>query len=244
MQNILTLFRKEVSSFLNSLIGYLVIGVFLIGTGLFFWVFEFNALESGYAGLDILFDIGPYLFLFLIPAITMRAFSEEFKSGTIEFLATKPLTEWQIILGKYFAAVFLVLFSLLPTLIYYVSIYLLGEPAGNLDSGATWGAYIGLFFLGCIFAAIGIFTSTLTDSQIVAFILGVVFCFVFYQAFDFVTGIDALGPFSAFIGKIGIIEHYRSISRGVIDTRDALYFVSFVAIVLMGARMVLEGKKR
>jgi len=244
MQNVIQLFRKEVASFFNSLIGYLVIAVFLTGVGLFFWLFEYNVLETGLAQMDSLFDYGPYLFLFLVPAITMRAFSEEMKTGTIELLLTKPLTDWQIILGKYLAAAFLVLFSLLPTLLYLITVYQLGEPVGNVDMGAAVGAYIGLFFLGCIFAAIGLFTSALTDSQIVAFILGVFLCFFFYIGFDFLAGIKALNAVNLLFLKLGIIEHYRSISRGVIDTRDALYFISFVAITLILTRVVLDMKKR
>ena len=244
MQNVIQLFRKEVASFFNSLIGYLVMAVFLTGVGLFFWLFEYNVLETGLAQMDSLFDYGPYLFLFLVPAITMRAFSEEMKTGTIELLLTKPLTDWQIILGKYLAAAFLVLFSLLPTLLYLVTVYQLGEPVGNVDMGAAIGAYLGLFFLGCIFAAIGLFTSALTDSQIVAFILGVFLCFFFYIGFDFLAGIKALNSVNVLFLKLGIIEHYRSISRGVIDTRDALYFISFVVITLILTRVVLDMKKR
>lgn len=243
MHSIYTIFRKEVAAFFNSLLGYIVIGVFLIGVGLFFWIFPFNILETGYATMDDLFEFGPYLFLFLVPAITMRAFSEEIKTGTIEFLTTKPITDWQLIWGKYLAAVFLVFFSLLPTLVFYASVYWLGEPVGNLDTGATWGAYIGLFFLGCIFAAIGIFTSALSDNQIIAFILGVFVCFFFFLAFDFLAGIKVLDTINAFFLKLGIMEHYRSISRGVIDTRDALYFLSAVGIFLIGTRIVL-GEKR
>ena len=244
MHSVFTIFRKEVAAFFNSLLGYIVIGVFLIGVGLFFWIFPFNILETGFATMDDLFEFGPYLFLFLVPAITMRAFSEEIKTGTIEFLITKPITEWQLIWGKYLAAVFLVFFSLLPTLIFYLSVYWLGEPVGNLDTGATWGAYIGLFFLGCIFAAIGIFTSSLSDNQIIAFILGVFLCFFFFLAFDFLAGIKVLDTINAFFLKLGIMEHYRSISRGVIDTRDALYFLSAVGIFLIGTRIVLLRKKR
>lgn len=244
MHNIIALFRKEVASFFNSLIGYLVISVFLTGVGLFFWVFEYNVLETGLAQMDALFDYGPYLFLFLVPAITMRAFSEEIKTGTIELLATKPITDWQIILGKYLAAAFLILFALLPTLIYLATVWWLGSPVGNLDVGAITGAYIGLFFLGCIFAGIGLFTSALSDSQIIAFILGVFACFFFFIGLDFAAGIKAMNAVNTFILKLSIIEHYRSISRGVIDTRDALYFVSFVAITLILTKMVLNGKKR
>lgn len=244
MHSIFTIFRKEVASFFNSLLGYIVISVFLIGVGLFFWVFPYNVLETGYSTMDALFEYGPYLFLFLVPAITMRAFSEEIKTGTIEFLVTKPITDWQLIWGKYLAAVFLVFFSLLPTLFFYLSVYWLGEPVGNLDTGATWGAYIGLFFLGCIFAAIGLFTSALSDNQIIAFILGLFLCFFCFLAFDFMAGIKVLSTINAFFLKLGIMEHYQSISRGVIDTRDAMYFVSAVAVFLIGTRIVLEQKKR
>lgn len=243
MHGILTIFRKEVAAFFNSLIAYLVISVFLVGVGLFFWVFEYNVLESGYASMDALFEIGPYFFLFLVPAITMRSFSEEVKTGTMEFLITKPLSDWQIILGKYLAAIFLVFFSLLPTLIYFVTIYLLGNPVGNIDTGATIGAYIGLFFLGAIFAAIGVFTSSLTDNQIIAFILGVFLCFFFFLAFEFMAGVKVLDGINSFLIKLGIMEHYRSISRGVIDTRDFIYFLSFIAVALIGTKMSLNAKR-
>ncbi len=243
MTPIFTLFRKEVASFFNSLIAYVVFAVFLTGTGLFFWVFPNNVLETGFASLDMLFEAAPYMFLFLVPAITMRAFSEEMKSRTMEFLTTKPLTDWQIILGKYLAAVFLVFFALVPTLIYYFSVSSLGDPPGNLDNGATIGAYIGLFFLGCIFAAIGIFTSALTDNQIIAFILGVFLCFFFYLGFEFMAGIQNLDTINAFLLKLGISEHYQSIRRGVLDSRDVLYFFSFVAVALIGTKIVLSGKR-
>ena len=243
MQTILTIFQKEVSGFFNSLIAYVVMTVFLTGVGLFFWLFEFNVLDSGFANMDALFDYGPYFFLFLVPAITMRAFSEEMKSGTFEFLATKPITDWEIILGKYLAAVFLVFFSLIPTVVYLISVYVLGSPMGNIDLGATIGAYIGLFALGSIFASIGVFTSSLTDNQIVAFILGVFTCFLLYLAFDFMADMSVFSSINGFIVKIGIIEHYRSISRGVIDTRDILYFLSTIAIFIILTYMVLTRKK-
>ena len=244
MKSMLTIFRKEVASFFNSLIAYLVIAVFLTGVGLFFWLWEMNVLETGVATMDALFDFGPYLFLFLVPAITMRSFSEEMKTGTIELLITKPLQDWQIILGKYLATVFLVLFSLLPTLIYYFTVYYLGNPVGNLDQGAIWGAYIGLFFLGCIFAAIGLFTSSLTDNQIVAFIVGVFLCFFLFLAFDFTASLPWLSSVNRILIQVGIMEHYRSISRGVIDTRDMVYFLSVVTIFLILTNIVLNGKKK
>lgn len=243
MQNILTIFRKEVASFLNSLIAYVVISVFLIGVGLFFWIFEYNVIEGTYATMAPLFEYGPFMFLFLVPAITMRAFSEEIRNGTIEFLSTKPLTDWHIILGKFLAATFLVFFSLLPTLVYFFSVYWLGDPVGNIDTGATMGSYIGLFLLGCIFAALGLFTSALSDNQIIAFILGVFLCFILFIAFDFLAEISDLGSINGFLVKLGIMEHYRSISRGVVDTRDLLYYFTVIAIALIGTQMVLNVKK-
>lgn len=234
MNSILSIYRKEVASFFNSLIAYVVIGVFLMGVGLFFWVFDGNVLETREASMQLLFDAGPYFFLFLVPAITMRAFAEEIKTGTIEFLATKPITDWQIILGKYLAAVFLVAFSLIPTFIYYFSLSNLGNPPGNLDTGAIIGSYMGLFFIGSIYAAIGLFTSALSENQIIAYILGLFLCFFFFQAFDLFDGLN----------KVGILAHYESISRGVIDTRDILYFLSFIAITLIGTQMVLGRRKK
>ncbi len=158
-----TLFKKELSTYFSSLIGYIAILIFLVLMGLFVWIFpDTNVLSYGYASLDPLFSIAPWVFMFLVPAITMRAFSEEFKNGTIEFLATRPLTDLQVILGKYFAAWCLVLFALLPTLLYYVTIYQLGATPGNIDSGATWGSYLGLVMLSAVFVAIGIFASSMT----------------------------------------------------------------------------------
>ncbi|MCK4287780.1 MAG: ABC transporter permease subunit, partial [Bacteroidales bacterium] len=168
----ITLFRKEISSFFSSLIGYIVITVFLLINGLFLWVFplEFNILDFGYASIENLFMLAPIVFLFLIPAITMRLFADEKKSGTIEILLTQPLTDLEIILAKYFAGLVLVLFSLLPTLIYFFSVYQLGLPPGNIDTGGMWGSYIGLLFLGASFVAIGLFSSSITDNQIISFI--------------------------------------------------------------------------
>ena len=244
MNKLSTVFRKEVASFFNSLIAYVVMSVFLVGVGLFFWVFEFNVLETGYAEMDTLFFMGPYLLLFLVPAITMRAFSEEMKTGTIELLATKPLTDWQIILGKYLAAVFLVLFSILPTLIYAFSLSFLGNPPNNLDWGGITGSYLGLFLLGSIFAAIGLFTSVLSDNQIIAFILGVFLCFFFFLGFDYIAGIKVLEGINAYLLRLSINEHYYSISRGVLDSRDLLYFFSFIAIALMACKAVLNSRRR
>ena len=183
-----TLFKKEVKIFLNSLIGYIVITVFLLINGLFLWVFplDFNILENGYANLDGLFVITPFVFMFLIPAITMRSFAEEKRTGTIELLLTKPITDIQIVLAKFFAGVVLVLFSLIPTLIYYISVYYLGSTKGNLDSGSIWGSYIGLIFLGSAFVAIGVFASSITDNQIISFITSLFLCGFLYVGFEFI----------------------------------------------------------
>ncbi|MDD2963643.1 MAG: gliding motility-associated ABC transporter permease subunit GldF [Bacteroidales bacterium] len=240
-----TLFQKEVSSFLNSLIGYVTISVFLLINGLFLWVFplDFNILDYGYAGLDGLFMLAPFVFLFLIPAITMRSFADEKRSGTIELLFTRPITDMQIVTAKYLASVVLVLLSLLPSLIYFYSVYQLGFPKGNIDMGATWGSFIGLLFLGASFAAIGIFVSSITDNQIVAFVVAVFISGFFYVGFDFIHSLSLFGSVDLFIKSLGINEHYNSMSRGVIDTRDMLYFLSLIAIFLLLTRVSLESRK-
>jgi len=240
-----TLLKKEISSFLNSLIGYIVIVVFLLINGLFLWVFPsaFNILDFGYAGIDGLFMLGPFVFLFLIPAITMRSFADEKKSGTMELLFTKPLTDLKIILAKYFAGLFLVVFSLLPTIIYYISVYKLGLQPGNIDSGGTWGSYAGLLLLGAAFTSIGLFSSSLTDNQIVSFILSIVLCGVFYIGFDFISSLDFFGSAEPLIKSIGLSAHYSSISRGVIDTRDLIYFLSVIAFFILLTRFVLQKRK-
>ena len=241
----LTLLKKEINGFLNSLIGYIVMVVFLLMTGLFLWVFplEFNVLDFGFAGLDGLFILAPFVFLFLIPAITMRSFADEKKSGTLELLMTQPLTDLQVILAKYFAGIVLVIISLLPTLIYYVSVYLLGLPPGNLDSGSIWGSYLGLLFLGASFVAIGIFASSLTDNQIVSFILAVFICFFLYMGFEFIYNFIVSGKTGLIIESLGLNAHYTSMSRGVIDTRDLIYFLSVTAIFILLTKLSLESRK-
>lgn len=240
-----TLFIKEINGFLNSLIGYIVMIVFLLITGLFLWVFkmEFNVLDFGFAGLDGLFILAPFVFLFLIPAITMRSFADEKKSGTIELLMTQPLTDVQVILAKYFAGVVLVVISLLPTLIYYFSVYRLGLPPGNLDSGSIWGSYIGLFFLGASFVSIGIFASALTDNQIVSFILAVFISFLLYMGFELVYTFVVSGKAGLIIESLGLNAHYASMSRGVVDTRDLIYFASVTVIFILLTKLSLESRK-
>lgn len=236
---------KEIRSFLSSVIGYVVIAVFLLLTGLFMWGFPGNlqVLDQGYATLDTLFYVAPWVFMFLVPAITMRSFSEEKRTGTIELLFTRPLTDYQIILSKYFAGVVLVVVALLPTLIYYYSVSHLGNPVGNIDHGGTIGSYIGLLFLAAGFTAIGIFASSVSDNQVVAFILALFLCFVCYSGLEQIASFDLFGSFDRFVQELGIAEHYDSMSRGVIDTRDVVYFVSLSGIFLVLTKAVLQSRK-
>lgn len=240
-----TLLKKEIRGFLSSLIGYIVITVFLLVNGLFLWVFasDFNILDFGFASLEGLFMLAPFVFLFLIPAITMRSFAEEQRSGTLEFLLTKPLTDLQIIMAKFFAGVLLVVFSVLPTLIYFFSVYQLGFPVGNIDTGGMWGSYIGLLFLGSAFVSIGIFASSVSGNTIVSFILAVFMSLFFYVGFDFIHSLELFGQIDLFIKSLGINMHYLSMSRGVIDTRDIIYFISLIAVFIMSTRLALESRK-
>jgi ABC-2 type transport system permease protein len=239
------LFKKEISSFLSSLIGYVVVAVFLLINGLFLWVFplDFNILNFGYAGLDNLFMLSPMVFLFLIPAITMRSFSDEKKGGTIELLLTKPLTDFNIIIAKYLAGLVLMTLALLPTIVYFISVYKLGFPQGNIDMGGTLGSYLGLFFLGASFVAIGIFSSSLTDNQVVAFIIAVFLSGFMYLGFEFVYSLSLFGKADLLIRSLGINAHYTSISRGVIDTRDLLYYLGSIGIFLLLTRVSLQSRK-
>jgi ABC-2 type transport system permease protein len=222
-----------------------VISVFLLVNGLFLWVFplESNILDFGYANIDGLFLIAPFVFLFLIPAITMRFFAEEKRSGTIELLMTRPLTELQVILAKFFAGLFLVFIAILPTLVYYYSVYQLGFPKGNIDAGGMWGSYIGLFFLAGTFIAIGIFASSLTDNQIVSFILAVVLSGFIYIGFELIYGLSLFGPVDLFVKSLGISTHYASMSRGVIDTRDVVYFLSVIILFILLTKLSIESRK-
>ncbi len=240
-----TLLKKEVNGFLSSLIGYIVITVFLLINGLFLWVFasDFNILDFGYASLEGLFMIAPFVFLFLIPAITMRSFADENSSGTIEMLLTKPLTDLQIILSKYFAGLILVIFSVLPTLIYCYSVYQLGLPVGNIDMGGMWGSYIGLLFLGASFVSIGLFSSSLSNNVIISFILAVFISLFFYVGFDFIHSLELFGSVDLLIKSLGINTHYISMSRGVVDTRDVIYFVSLITFFILLTKLKLESRK-
>lgn len=223
---------REIKSFFGSPIGYLVIAVFLLLNGLFLWVFEgdYNILNSGFADLSPFFTIAPWILIFLIPAVTMRSFSDEKKQGTIELLMTKPLSVWQIVNGKFLGAFLLIVIAIIPTFIYVYVISTLGMPEGNIDMGSTMGSYFGLLFLIAGYTAVGVFTSTLSENQIVAFILSVFLCFVLYFGFD---GIATFAKsMEDIIASLGMNYHFKSMSRGVIDSRDVIYFVSITILFL------------
>jgi ABC-2 type transport system permease protein len=241
----IALLRKEIGEFLSSLIAYIVIVVFLVVVSFFLWIINFgdNILENGVASIDGLFFIAPIVFLFLIPANTMRMFAEEKRSGTIELLVTQPLSDLQIILAKFFAGFILVIIALLPTLVYYYSVYQLGMPKGNIDSGAMWGSYIGLLLLGGSFVAIGLFASSITSNQIVSFVVAALLSAFFFVGFEFIWPLGIFNDVGLFISSLGIIAHYQSISRGVIDSRDIIYFISLIAFFLILTRFVLAGRK-
>lgn len=226
------LLLREIKSFFGSPVGYLVVAVFLLLNGLFLWVFEgqYNILNSGFADLTPFFTIAPWILIFLIPAVTMRSFSDEMKQGTLELLLTKPLSMWQIVGGKFLGAMLLIIIAIIPTLVYVFVIWELGMPAGNIDLGSTIGSYFGLLFLIAAYTAIGIFTSALSDNQIVAFLLSVLGCFVFYFAFEALAGL--IPAASNLISGLGMDSHFQSMARGVIDTRDVLYFVSVTILFL------------
>jgi len=241
----LSILQKEINTFFSSLIGYVVIGIFLVLMGLMMFVFpDTSLLNYHYATLDQLFQVAPNIFTFLIPALTMRSYAEEKQEGTIEFLTTKPLSDLQIILGKYLANLLLVVFALLPTLLYYYTVYKLGSPEGNLDSGATIGSYFGLIFLAAVFVAIGIFASSLTDNQIVAFVLAAFLCFLVHWGFYYISNLPVFfGKSDDFIQQLGLEYHYTSISRGIVDSRDVIYFLSVIAGFIMLTLLNLERRK-
>jgi ABC-2 type transport system permease protein len=235
---------KEIKSFYSSLLGYIVIAVFLAANGVLLWILpDANVFDYGYASIDIFFVNAPYLFLLLIPAITMRSFAEEKKSGTIELLLTRPLTETQIILAKFFASLTLVILSLLPTLIYVVSLYNLTNPVGNVDLGSIWGSYLGLLFLASVYVAIGLFASSITDNQIISFITAISICVFATFGLNELSKVNTLEIFDLLIQNLGLLAHYNSMSRGVLDSRDAIYFISASAVFILMTRLVLQSRK-
>ena len=240
-----SILKKEINSFFASPIGYLVIAVFLLLNGLFLWLFkgDFNILDNGFADLSSFFLLSPWIFIFLIPSITMRSFSDEKKQGTLELLLTKPISHLQIVLGKYFGALILVIIAILPTLLYVFAIFKLGNPEGNLDIGSTTGSYIGLIFLAAAYIAIGIFASSLSDNQIVAFIIAVFLCFFFYFGFEGLANYKSFGD-SLYIEKLGMDYHFKSMGRGVLDTRDLLYFLSITAFFIVLTKLNIKKQSK
>lgn len=240
----LAILYKEITGFFSSLVAYITIAAFLIVTGLFLWVFpESSILDYGYAGMDSFFNIAPYIFMFLIPAITMRSLAEERKDGTFELLATRPITDWDIIGGKFLASLAIVGLTLVPTFVYYLTIYQLGIPKGNIDTGAVIGSYIGLVLMGSAFVSIGLFASSLSKNQIIAFTVSVVLSFFAFSGFDSISQILSFQNVNSYLTALGINQHYQSISRGVLDTRDLVYFISFSALFLLFTKTILGGRK-
>jgi ABC-2 type transport system permease protein len=240
------LYFKELRSFLSSIIGYIFILIFLITSGLFHWVISYNTnlLEGQEADMIPFFNMSPIIFLILIPAITMRSIAEERRTGTIELLFTRPISDLKILLAKYFAGVTLLIISILPTFVYFVSMHYLGDPVGIIDEGATFTSYVGLVLLGSTFVAIGIFASSITSSQIVAFILAMFLCWIFYDGFHLLGSYNLMGKFDLIVQSLGISLHYESIKKGVIDTSDLVYFISIITLFILAALTVIKSLKK
>lgn len=240
----LQILSKEFNSFLNSLIAYMVIGVFLTAIGLLMWVFpETSVIEYGYADMDTLFSFSPYVFMFLIPAITMRSFSEERKTGTLEFLLTKPVSDWDVILGKFLACFLLVVIALLPTLIYYYSVYQLGNPVGDIDTPGVIGSYVGLILLGGVFCSVGVLASSFTPNQIVAFIAAAFLCFLLFSGFNSIAALNVWTADPLLIKQLGILYHYDALSKGLIDSRDLIYFFSVIFLTLSITKLIIGSRQ-
>ncbi len=239
-----SIFIKEINSFFSSIVGYVAILVFLVASGFFLWVNpQTSILAYGYASLDRFFELAPWLLMLLIPAVTMRSFADEFRGGTIEWLSTKPLRDTEIILGKYFAALMLVVFAILPTIVYGITVASLSAIEGNVDTGAIIGSYIGLFFLAASFTAIGVFCSSLTSNQVVAFLFALFACYLLYSGFEALSKIPAfMRGIDYYLSMVGLSFHYNSISRGVIDTRDVIYFISVVILFVALTRLSLNRR--
>jgi ABC-2 type transport system permease protein len=240
------LYLKEIRSFLSSVIGYVFILIFLITSGLFHWVISYNTnlLEGSESDLIPFFNLSPTIFLILIPAITMRSIAEERKNGTIELLFTRPISDLNVLLAKYFAGVTLLAIAIVPTIVFYISMHYLGNPIGVLDDGATFTSYIGLFLLGATFVAIGIFSSSITSSQIVAFILAMFFCWFFYDGLTLLGSFNLMGDFDYLIRYCGMSFHYDAIKRGVIDSSDVIYFLSLICVFIFASLTIIKSLKK
>lgn len=230
----LAIFRKEISQFFSSPIAYISMGVFLTAVGMLLWVFpDTSLLDNGYADLGLFFNLTPYVMLFLVPAITMRAIADEVRAGTLEWLMTKPVSRWQIVGGKFLASWLLVVLTMVPTLLYYVTLYLLGSPVGNIDSAGVAGAYVGLVLLGGVFVSIGLWASSLNDNQVVAFVVGVFFCFLLYVGLSALAGLSIFGGLAYYLSYFALDEQYRALGRGLIDSRNVIYLCSLIVLFLL-----------
>ncbi len=239
-----SIFIKEINSFFSSIVGYVALLVFLVACSLFLWVIpDYSILGYGYAAMDRFFEIAPWLLLLLVPAVTMRAFADEFRTGTIEWLSTKPLRDIDIIMGKYLATLALIVFALIPTLIYVFTIYNLALPDNPPDAGAIIGSYIGLVFLAATFAAIGVFCSSLTSNQVVGFLISLLSCYLLYTGFERLSHLPDLAQgFDYYLSMVGMEFHYNSISRGLVDTRDVVYFLSVIILFIALTRFSLRSR--
>lgn len=238
------IYRKEINSFLSSLIAYIVITVFLVAMGLLVWVFpETNVIDYGYADMGTFFTMAPFVLMFLIPAITMKMLAEETKTGTIEILLVKPVTKLQVILGKYFATLTLVIVAILPTLVYYYSLYQLAAPLGNIDTAGIAGSYIGLLLLASVFSALGIFSSAMTNNQVVAFIISTFLSFILFTGLNSLAGINVWSAISLPLSKMSLEYHYHAMSKGLLDSRDIIYMISVGTILLYFSKLILDYKK-
>lgn len=229
----LAIFRKEVNQFFSSPIAYIIMAVFLTAVGLLLWVFpDTSLLENGYADMGSFFILTPYVLLFMVPAITMRSIADEVRAGTLEWLLTKPVSRWGVVVGKFGASWLLVVLTLVPTLLYYATLYRLGAPVGNIDSAGVFGSYIGLALLSGVFVAIGLWASSLNDNQVVAFVLGVFFCFLFYVGLTALAGLLAPGGLAYYLSYFALDEQYRALGRGLIDSRNVVYLSSLILFFL------------
>ena len=241
----IALFRKEISVFFSTLIGYLIIGIFQLINSILLWsdFSDMNILSYGYADIDIFFTSAPLFFLLFIPAISMRVFTEEYSSGTIEILITKSINSLQIVIAKFLAVFVLVIFAILPTLIYVASIYYLGENIGNLDLAGIMGSYLGLIFLCALFSAISIYASSLASNQIISFAFAILLCTLFYFGFDVLSELSFFQNFDLFIQQLGISFHYEMMSKGLVKLSDIIYFVSVTTLFIKLTELVITERK-
>ncbi len=241
-----SLYKKEINIFFSTLIGPLIIGVFLLINGLVLWsdISQLNILDNAYSSMDNFFTLSPLLFLLFIPAISMRSFSEEYNTGTIEILITKPITDYQIILSKFLAILTLAILSIIPTFLYVITIYFLGENTGNLDLAGIAGSYIGLLMISSIFTSISIFASCISKHQISAFISAVIICTLFYFGFDMLSKIETLQAINMILKKIGISYHYNIMSKGLLLISDIVYFISISFLFLKFSDFIIQTKKQ